>query len=527
MKTPALSPEASGAHDHDGFDLIESFVRNYFAIGLADYGPAVFTTDAADLFETYLDAFPTAQRQHHNCSACRTFINRFGGLVFITETGETRPAMWSGDADGLYGEPIRALARAVRSARVDGVFFSKEPEWGTAVTGDWTHFAVRSPSVFSHPLETAGQAMALKREHFGTLSRALAEFKPADVAQALTLLEADALYRTEKVIGPARFLHEIHTAQAAAKGKDAKRNVVWRALAPAPPGFCTPRSSMIGTLLEDIIAGLPFEDVKKKFAAKMHPLAYMRPQAAATEANIKQAEEIVSKLGIAASLRRRFARFEEIQTIWKPAAADAPKAEDAGVFGHLKPKGAAPREPMAMSPVAITWAKFRDTVLPQAVGIEVFMTYTMPFAALVTAVDPDAPPILRWDRPEARNPVSLYTYTGGSAPARWGLTNGAWVPVTGIALRPEAWNNPESDAKSVMLILQGARETSIDELALFPETLRAELHAIRKTIEQFSKAGRLEGMEEASACGLLIPSTANLRVRTALGTANYTVDRWD
>lgn len=34
------------------------------------------------------------------------------------------------------------------------------------------------------------------------------------------------------------------------------------------------------------------------------------------------------------------------------------------------------------------------------------------FAALVTAVRPDAPPILRWDRDEARNPFSWY-YSGG------------------------------------------------------------------------------------------------------------------
>jgi hypothetical protein len=35
---------------------------------------------------------------------------------------------------------------------------------------------------------------------------------------------------------------------------------------------------MIGALLDDIKSGLPFEDIKARFDAKMHPLRYQRPK---------------------------------------------------------------------------------------------------------------------------------------------------------------------------------------------------------------------------------------------------------
>ena len=78
---------------------------------------------------------------------------------------------------------------------------------------------------------------------------------------------------------------------------------------------------MIGTLLEDLATGMDFATVSARFAAKMHPLKYLRPQAAPRAGNIADAEKIVAKLGIARSLERRFARIDEIETLW----TDAPR----------------------------------------------------------------------------------------------------------------------------------------------------------------------------------------------------------
>ena len=42
----------------------------------------------------------------------------------------------------------------------------------------------------------------------------------------------------------------------------------------------------------------------KGFAAKVNPLSYQRPQAAPSSANVKQAEELFAKLGLAPALER-------------------------------------------------------------------------------------------------------------------------------------------------------------------------------------------------------------------------------
>ena len=90
------------------------------------------------------------------------------------------------------------------------------------------------------------------------MMHAMGEFTREHLETALTLLKTDSLYRSEKVLGQTEWLHGLHVARAAAHGSAANANVVWRAVATAPAGFCHPRSSMIGTLLEDIAAGKDF-----------------------------------------------------------------------------------------------------------------------------------------------------------------------------------------------------------------------------------------------------------------------------
>lgn len=531
MQSSITSGPADGGHrTDDTFDMFADRVRQHFAAVVAQHGPHLFRVDAGDLNAIYLDNLPDQARQHHTCSACRSFLTRYGNVVAITPGGDIIPAMWPNEpGPGIYDDSSVALYRAVAAGRVTGVFLSEHDTWGQPVTGLWTHFSVQPFSIHQRVLLTAGQAMAEKREHHGTLSRALAEFKPEIVTQAVTLLEADAVYRAEKVIGPAKFLRDLHTALSGAGAGSRRRNVIWRAVAGAPAGFCTPRSSMIGTLLEDLEAGTPFDSAKRKFAAKMHPLQYQRPQRQADAGNIAQAEKAVAALGIESSLRRRYARLEEVRTIWLPQPVGAQRA-GGGVFDHLK---AEPAPPVgnAMTPIKITWEKFARTVMPDARAMEVLLSGAMNLGALVTAVDPDAPPILQWDREDARNPVSWYLYNGGTRPERWALRSGTWGHVTGIALRPTMWvEGMDHHGKGAMFILEGARDTDIRELALFPECLRAELHSVRRTIEQFSKTRKIEEAEQASACGLIVTNQNephSIRVHGAGGTVCYHIDRWD
>lgn len=517
--------------DYKGFlDRVNArFLANCF-----DGAKPLFMTDAENLWSLYLDSFTeSTERQHHNCHACRQFIKRFGALATIDDTGLVTPAIWhEDDAPDTYKSAFAAMAKAVRRAKVIGVFLSSERVWGTPETGVWNHLFVIPPAKMLHKRATltAGQAMAEKREDFNTVMHALNEFTQAHLETALMLLKNDALYRSEKVLGQAEWLHTLHVLRAAAHG-GGKANTVWRAVATAPAGFCHPRSSMIGTLLEDIAAGKEFSEVSRSFAAKMHPLAYQRPQAAPTAGAILAAEKVMQKLGAAGSLARRFARLDEVQALWRPTPKKAEATTD-GVFGHLKTKGTETPS-MSIPAQTMTWDKFQRTILPYAERIEFRAPTHGSYTALVTAVNADAPPILQWDCDGARNPVSWYFWSGGSSAASFGLRGGQFVDVEAVALQPSMWNvGYEHHGAGVLFVLAGARESKQSGAALFPEILKSEFHGIRLVIEAYSHSANIEGMEQPHAAGVMLQKgdkkwDATVRVWVGGKSFDYRLDRWD
>lgn len=527
-----------GNYDDASYDTFVARVNERFTDNIQSGGVPLFATDADGLWPAYLASFPMfggrEGRQYHNCHACKTFIERFGGLVTIDEVGRATSAIWNEeDAPGPYKPAIAAMAKLVRRAKVTGVFLCSKEVWGQPETGPWRHFSVIPPSsiIFKSPLLTASQKMAEKRADFKTVMTALDEFALPMIEQAVTLLQTDSLYRSEKVLGQAEWLRDLHKACAAAHGAN-RANVVWRAIATAPAGFCHPRSSMIGTLLEDIAAGMAYSEVSRRFAEKMHPLSYQRPQAAPTAGAIAAAEKMVEQLGIARSLPRRFARLDEVQAIWRPAPR---KDESAcgGVFGHLQPKGTAEPANIQIPTQTMTWEKFQSTVLPTAEQIEFYVhPGADAYTSLTTAVNADAPPILQWDHEDKRNPVSWYVWALGSLPHQFGLIAKKFHEVTAIAFKPSMWaGDYEHHGQGVLFLIEGAKDLGTPNACLFPEILKAELHGVRAVIEAYSQKAMLEGAEEASAAGVILQKgqkwDALVRVTTAGKRLEYRLDRWD
>lgn len=501
----------------------------------------IFTTDATGLYDAFLGALPPERRQYYTCRTCRHFIERFGALVTIDKKGVTRSVFWGGCPSFFLG-PVVAMDRIVRRAKVTGVFLSSEPELGRRETagkdgGAWHHLAATQPRerIYQRMFATAEQAMAAKREDHHAVARALEEYPKHLVDEALRVLRSDVLFRSEKVTPPAEWLANLHAAREGLRGPAAD-NVLWCAVATAPAGFCHPRSSMIGTLLDDLRAGMTFEAVARRFREKMDPLQYQRPSAAPTAGAIAEAERIVEKLEIARSLERRYARLEEVQTFWSPKEGPPPAGTAGGVFGHLKPKGAVVEKPIPIPAITMTWEKFRRVALPTAEKIELYTSGIRDsYGALVTAVHADAPPILQWDHADFRNPVSWYVWAGGSFPTEWGLPDFAYIPVSGLAMKPNLWGpRPLAhQGEGVFFLLAGAREKRPAPLGLFPEILKAELHGVRSVIEAHSRSQRLEGGEDGSACGLLFVKgltrrpPLRLRVTSGEATQEYDLDRWD
>lgn len=531
-KSAAMASVAQPRHDHEhDYSALLRSARASFAAATAT-ATHLFQTDVAGLNDLYLDMLP-AERQVHNCSCCRRFIESYGGLVVIDDRGVTQPVMWNpNEVPAFYHAAFAALFDRVQRARVTSVFVSNAVVWGNPETGAWSHLSVAPPSqmVYRERALTAGQATAAARENFRTVAAALADFKPQALDEALRILRAGALARSDKFIGPVGWLRALQDRPKGRLGE----NVLWREIAAAPEGYCHPRASVIGPLLEDIGSGLTFAEIKARFDAKLGPMVYQRPQAAPSVGNIKAAEDLVARLGIATALPRRFARLDEVQALWRPAAPmqiDAAK----GVFGHIKPKNDGGIPSVDLPPVVMTWEKFRrEGILKNAEAIEMLVPGSGQFVALTSSQDPAAPPILKWDRAEERNAVAWYVYPSGSPASQWMLRAGAWVAVEAIAAFPNMWGSRPMPflTEGAVLILKGAIDSRSNAgIGLFPECLLAELHGARAVIEAYSRSAELGGREAASACGYTIrkgeAAGCTLRAFVKGTMAVYRIDRWD
>jgi hypothetical protein len=320
-------------HNHDkDYPLFELAVEETF---LARSDTQMFQTDLTPeaLWHAYYSHLGGIRnRQIHNCNACRRFIQRYGGLAVIEDGGMQKAAMWDPAAVPTYYRPaVNMLSDMVKRAKVIGPFYSTDKKWGEPRTGEWTHLSVTPYRAMLHAdrAVTADQKMASKVQDFINVKRALDEWTPEVLGEAIRFLKSDALYRGDKLMASAIWLRQLFDRP---KGKYGD-NVLWAAIANAPEGFCHPRGGMLGTLVDDLADGKSFGQIRDAFNAKMDGLRYQRPQAAPAAGNVAQAEKLVEKLGITRSLERRFARLDEVRKIWTPGKALEPSR--VGVFSHL------------------------------------------------------------------------------------------------------------------------------------------------------------------------------------------------
>lgn len=509
------------------------------------------------LYDTFLSGLPAPRRQHYDCNACRRFVEKYGRLAFVQEGsnhGTLDSALWDpSTAPPFFRNAVIRLCNAVYGAKVAGVFYDGEKTWGTPKNRQtlnmeehgrtdvltWHHMHVLpGERAFKRALLSTFQASAEKTQDFEMLSRALHDFDHGVLLTAKALLADDALYRSEKVLGVATWLVDLSNTLIATKSRTVAHNLTWLAVATAPAGFCHVRSTMIGTLLEDLAANKPFEDVKRAFAAKMHPAAYQRPQVAPSAGNIAQAEKIVSQLKSEGALARRYATLADVlpHALWKPPTKSAPP-NPGGVFGHLLPKRDRGPVDNPAPPAVMTWAKFRSTILQAAEAIECFTPDLRgPFFAMVTAVDPGSTPMLQWDLEDDRNPMSWYFHLNGAYAMDFGLPRRQYVNVDAVCLQPNQWTGTgfPHHGEGAYFILRGCRDGHAQNAGFFVENLRSEYHAIKKTLEAHVRSTPLAGYETATACGIAIqkgnkstPEPLQLRVTAGGVRSVYKLDRWD
>ena len=85
----------------DEYEKFLEALKDHFNILSKKENVKLFTTNATNLYDIFLDNLPEEARQNYTCRACKNLVERFGGLVFIKENGDVESAIW-GESSTIF-----------------------------------------------------------------------------------------------------------------------------------------------------------------------------------------------------------------------------------------------------------------------------------------------------------------------------------------------------------------------------------------------------------------------------------------
>lgn len=503
---------------------------------------SLFKIKTGNLYDIFLENIPEEYRQHYNCHTCRGFVNKYGSIVRINDDGRTiQSVLWDIETTPDFFKPaIGAMLKEISKGRIDNIFITNKTKLGVEFCGGFDHFSVEYNHNPNKRLRSdyLVKTIAENLEKFKMVNNAILDYSLDTVHTATVLLESGNFYRADVCIEISKAFEKLLKDISTTKNKLTIDRMIWNYVANVPAGACHIKSSMIGTLLDDIKDGLDLDDIERRFADKVNPVNYMRPKAAPTVGNIKRAEELIKELGLEKSLKRRFADITELTYFWRPEENNKSEdniSEEFSIFGHLLPKEESKDNNDLISqlpPLKMSWVVFERDILPKAKRLFINGGYSLNNRVVfVTAYDPEAKPIIKWDKEEGRNPISLYFYNQKTPCSKWNIETG-FNEVYGLSELPEHYNCNTNNEHTHICVIKGMKDLIYKDTpsgtALFPEILIPELREIRSTIEAYSNNDKLFGYDEYQACGLAITNGTVLMVEFEDGNKiKYTIDRYE
>ncbi len=556
MTDTALHADVSPQSELDFHALVEH-VKQTFA---KNSDKIIFDTEHTDVSfnRTYLDALPAHEKDNHNCFTCRAFLKSYAGLVYVDKDGTLRSAVWDETtAPEGYGDVVKALREKAESNKITGRFFTDEELLGVEFKGTqatngepqpWEHFSLTVPEKAKvGVVETVAGQVAEYDLRKRLFAESLGKVNVKLIKEAIHNFTYDAELATRG--GRVEILEQYLNAREeveAAVGKK-RTNLIWYWSARLPGGASRLTSTSLGEYLAMYKEAPTL--ARRRFLEQTAGDKYMRPVEEAKEGAINAAEKLIEKLGLTESLQRRAAVLSDIpedQWVWKhPDAVPAEDAEN-GVFAKLR-KQTKEEPKKTIQGGNKDWEEFKRDVLPKAKSVMVQVPDRANYGRMMTAVNPDAPPILIWDLPEHRNPMSHYVYVMqdhwgkpmlGSAKEQWGLGEKTFVRLTGIVPTPHCWTpgfKSDTLARGEMLILEGAVEKENTSSGLFPEIVIRELYPVRSVIENFSANTPLQRSEnkEGEFAGMILShgfdvngTVVRLLVEFEDGIVTFDINRW-
>lgn len=359
------------------------------------------------LWAMYLESFPESERQEHNCNACKSFIRHYGGLVAIINYEMV--SIWKFDCEKPFTKVVKNLDKLVSNGTITDMFFTTEVGLGTnqnrqlledkTTIRTWEHMFFQLPKErVIRSADSIESLMGKARDIRNVFKRSLDEITVNAVEMVLDLITQNSLYRgaeSKDVLEEFLRLKKIYEKVATVQ----KDNYCWTHASRYTGSIAKIRNTAIGTLLTNLSEDMDLDQAVTAFESIMAPSNYKRPTALVTQKMIDEAEKTIEQLGYANSLGRRFATVDDL-TVNNLLFVNRDTKKAMGALRELKET--VPVNTKAFGKVEeISIGTFVDTILPKCTRVEVLFEnrHISNLVSLITAEDPKAPSLFKWNNP--------------------------------------------------------------------------------------------------------------------------------
>lgn len=380
------------------------------------------------------------ERRVHDCNTCKSFINRIGGIVGITN-GKIDTIWNVTGLSPVYQTVADAMHKAIVQAGISTVFLTDEHLAGKEYNieaneaGDirWDHFYadINQTFVTQSPASDRSEIEGIVT----VFKRGLDEFSIGTLESGIDL--CDSIYRGEE-FKPliTKFLEAKIAYEQSNQGL-----FIWTEYKNYPAKL---RGTAIGTLLIDIAEGTDLETAVAKYEKVVAPENYKRTTAVVTEGMKKQAIATIDELGLRESLPRRHATLTDISVnnvLFANADAQTVMKDPIDALLDLSVTKTAEAPKSAQE---LTIEQFLANVLPNSRNVEVLLEnrHTPNFVSLVAPVNPTAPNMLKW------NNNFSWSYAGEVTDAMKERVKAAGGSVTGDVRFSIQWNESGMDSSN-------------------------------------------------------------------------------
>ena len=239
-------------------------------------GAPAFVVDynGDEMYDLYQNSFPGNSngiyrvRRTHDCSSCKHFIRRAGGVVFL-QNGKLITIWDFTTGDPTYDAVSEKMAEYVRSKPIYSAFISDTKRVGlehdvelvseTNTTMTWTHFYIDVDERTMYSRDNKPQLIEEHRTNFQVFKRGMDEITPEAYEQVLDLIDDNNLYRGTENAGKIREMYNYQKEYLKLDNEQAKIFYCWETSRKTPAAVCRLKNSSIGTLLVDLSTGTDLE----------------------------------------------------------------------------------------------------------------------------------------------------------------------------------------------------------------------------------------------------------------------------